>query len=97
MVEEGQEWQCNPSGRQFISSMRQLRVKTLCGKQYIVPVEAHETIGSLKKKLYEVHGLPPDQQRLVIAGNALEEEDRLLEGYCSEEETTVFLLGRLRR
>lgn len=72
-----------------------IKVVTLTGEEKLLDVEPSDKIISIKEKLEEREGIPPEQQRLIHQGKQLK-DDRTIESYKFRGGTILHLVVALR-
>ena len=73
-----------------------LFIKTLSGAVYDIKCYETDLIDVLKLRVQDKSKIPPEQQRLIYAGRALE-NSHTLGGYFIQNESTIHLVFRLRK
>ncbi|CAK0830212.1 unnamed protein product, partial [Prorocentrum cordatum] len=73
----------------------QIFVKTLAGATITLDVKPHDTVGTVKSKILDREGIPPDIQRLIFAGKQMEDDEQL-DHYHIQRHSCLELVLRLR-
>lgn len=77
------------------ASAMQIFVKTLTGKHITLEVEPGDYISTVKTKIQEREGIPPDQQQLTYQGKLLENDNETLADHNVQKDSTLHLTLRL--
>ena len=72
-----------------------VNIRTLSGKTIVVEVDPDETVESLKAKIRDKEGIPPEQQRLIFGAKHLDPL-KAVSDYDIREDSTLNLVLRLR-
>ena len=72
-----------------------ISIVTLTGKHFGVNFKPQDTVLDIKDRIHYMIGIPPDQQRLIFAGNELE-DGRFLSDYNIQNESLLHFVLRLK-
>ncbi|CAH1985883.1 unnamed protein product [Acanthoscelides obtectus] len=72
-----------------------VKVVTLTGEERMIEVQPSDKILTIKEKLEEKEGIPPEQQRLIFQGKQLR-DDKTVNSYKLKGGTMLHLVVALR-
>lgn len=84
-----------PANYDYKEERFQIYVKTLTGKSFTLFAHASLPLEDLKEMIQKSEGIPTDQQRLIFAGEQME-DGNTLDFYGIQKESTIHLMLRLR-
>jgi hypothetical protein len=76
-------------------NMINIQIVNLVGNKIDYKVRRNDTVESLKEKIQDIDGVPPDNQRLFFMGQTLEDH-KLLEDYNIDQESVIHIIMNLR-
>ena len=78
------------------SDLITITIKISTGKTITIEADVLDSVDTLKKKIQEKDGIPHEQQRLVVAGKGLLQDNKCLLDYKIQNDSVVHLVLRLR-
>ena len=72
-----------------------IQILSLVNKKFEISVNSNDRVRTIKDKIQEIDGIPPDQMRLVFGGAQLEDE-HLISDYNITENSKIHLVLKLR-
>ncbi len=66
------------------------------GKQFPLPFIPNETVGALKKRIFENKGPSPERQNLLVAGRLLQPDTRSIAEYALKPDDVVYISSGTR-
>ena len=73
------------------AGLMQILIKLLTGKTIPLSVRPSDTVDSIKAKIQELEGLPPDKQQLIYGGKQFQ-DGSILSDYDIWENSTLHLV-----
>ena len=72
-----------------------IQVLSLTNKKFEILVNSKDRVRTIKDKIKEVEGIPPDQMRLIFGG-ALLEDEHFISDYNITDNSKIHLVLKLR-